>query len=271
MLPTIYIFSIEVNTYGICSAIGILLMGLVACLLSKKRDIPFEETLIGTIFSLIGALIGAHLLFGITNTKYIINTFSDFINSKSDFSQLLNDLALCFGGMVFYGGLLGAFAFGAIYCKIRKLNIGDFSDCFAPAVPLFHVFGRIGCFLSGCCYGIESDFGFTATDSIVESCNNVNRFPVQLLESSLNLIIFFILLILFRKGILKRALIFMYLLLYSVVRFFDEFLRADTYRGIWLGLSTSQWISLVLFVISLIILIKYRKNKGKNKIIHNKY
>jgi phosphatidylglycerol:prolipoprotein diacylglycerol transferase len=155
-----------------------------------------------------------------------------------------------------------------IYCKIRHIRVKDFADSFAVGIPLFHAFGRLGCFLSGCCYGIESTFGFTATNALVDSCNNVNRFPVQLLEGGLNIILFVVLLLLFKSENFKGSMIFVYLAGYSIIRFFDEFLRGDIYRGIWLGLSTSQWISVVLFAVSIVVLIRFFKNKQKVEFVY---
>lgn len=267
MFPKINLFSLELSTYGICSAIGILIMGLVAFLLIRKTKICVEDFLIGTIAALVGAFLGAHILYGITNIPYMVNGIQIFINEQKDIMFLFGVIVNGIGGMVFYGGLLGALGAGALYCKLRKISIGDFSDCYAVAIPLFHVFGRLGCFLAGCCYGIESEFGFTATEALVESCNHVNRFPVQLLESGLNLILFAVMLILFSKKVMKSSLIFVYLFLYSIIRFVDEFFRGDIYRGIWLGISTSQWISIVLFIVSGVIIVKHIAGKKNKRIL----
>lgn len=259
MFPSIEIFGIEVSTYGICTSVGLILMFLTAFLLSRRYRILVEDILFGELFSLVGAFIGAHILFALTNADKIYNSLTEFFSKQQPLSRLWDIVNIYMGGMVFYGGLFGGLLFGVLYCKIRKINIENFSDCFAVAIPLFHCFGRLGCFFSGCCYGIESEFGFTATHSTLLSCNYVNRFPVQLLESCVNVIIFAALLLLFQKRILNGRLIYIYLVTYGVARFLIEFLRDDTYRGIYFGLSTSQWISIVVVIISAIILIK--KNK----------
>lgn len=266
MLPTINLFSIEISTYGICTSIGLILMFFTAFLLGRKYKFRFEDILFGELFSLLGAFLGAHILYGFTNADRIFICLEKFFRLNQDIGKLWEIIYLYLGGMVFYGGLLGGLLFGVIYCKIRKIDVGDFSDCFAVAIPLFHSFGRLGCFLSGCCYGIESPFGFTAHSAVVESCNGVNRFPVQLLESGVNLVIFAVLLLLFRKRILSKSLIYLYLVIYGTARFFLEFLRADTYRGIYFGLSTSQWISIALIIVGIIILVK--KNKKSANLIH---
>ncbi len=264
MLPEINIFSLKLSTYGICASIGIVLMLAVAAVLGRKKRIKIEDALFGMLFSLLGAFIGAHILYALTNLSELVEYLGVYFEGNQRDGFLWDVLSTYAGGMVFYGGLIMGLLFGVLYCKFRKLNTGDFADCFAVGIPLFHAFGRIGCFLSGCCYGIESKFGFTATHAIVDSCNNVNRFPVQLLESALNLVIFATLLFLFQKGIMTKKLIFLYLIMYGTVRFFDEFLRADEIRGIYLGLSTSQWISIGLVIISVIILcVKSRRVKIK--------
>ncbi len=262
MLPDFEILSIKISAYGVCVSVGLILMGIVAFLLGRRYKILFEDILFGELFSLIGAFIGAHILYGITYSKEIFNSFSEYFNNQN-FNKLLENLSAYMGGMVFYGGLIGGLLFGMLYCKLRKINLENYSDCFAVSIPLFHAFGRIGCFMSGCCYGIESSFGFTSTNAIVSSCNYVNRFPVQLLESAVNLLIFITLLILFFKRIMSNRLIFVYLIIYGIARFFLEFLRGDEYRGIFLFLSTSQWISLLLIAVSIIILIM--KNNRKKK------
>ncbi len=261
MLPTFKLFSIEFSVYGLLAATGLILMGLLAYWLGKDR-IKLRDIIIGELTALLGAFIGAHLLFAFTNSAEISQSFSDFFSGKSDFGALINDLGIYAGGMVFYGGLIFGLIFGAIYCKIRRIELSAFSDCFAVGIPLFHFFGRMGCFFSGCCYGIESPIGFTFHDAIVHSANGVQRFPVQLLESFLNLIIFSVLILFFQKGIFKGKLILIYLILYSVVRFSDEFLRGDEYREIYFGLSLSQWISIVLLAVSLIIFLISNKKSA---------
>jgi phosphatidylglycerol:prolipoprotein diacylglycerol transferase len=151
-----------------------------------------------------------------------------------------------------------ALLFVYIYTKRQKMDTLLQFDILAVCIPLFHFFGRIGCFLGGCCYGIESEFGFTFTQSPIEFANGVNRFPVQLLEAAVLLIIFLVLLQLFNREIQSGNLILLYFLFYGTARFFIEFLRDDFYRGIWGIFSTSQWISVALVTIAVFLLIARR-------------
>ena len=202
-----------------------------------------------------GIAVGGALLYGITNIKHF--ALLSRVESVKDFFVLCKQI---FGGSVFYGGLIGACLFGWIGVKSLKLDMVLYADLMAVSIPLFHGFGRIGCFLGGCCYGIESDFGFIIYGNpLIPEVNGVRRFPVQLLESGCNFIIFAILLIIFVKiregGKIKGRLLLIYAGLYSITRFFVEYLRGDTIRGFIFGLSTSQLISALIMVTSLIYLL----------------
>ena len=263
MFPDINFFGAPLNLYGLCSSVGLIAMGVLAFILGRRYKILLEDILFGELFMLIGAFIGAHILYGITNIPDIIYYLNLCISEGWEAHYFFDIIFKFMDGMVYYGGLILGMIFGVLYCKFRKLDLGNFSDCFAVGIPLFHAVARLGCFFAGCCYGVESPFGFTAHNAVVESANGVSRFPVQLLESGFNVLIFIALLLLFRKGIMKSHLIYVYLVCYGVVRFFIEFLRGDEYRGFLLFLSTSQWISLVLIAFGLF---KLLKNKSKFKV-----
>lgn len=263
MFPTFELFGRDISMYGVVSLIGIFVCAIYICRSAKKRGYDDNDFIVILLISAIGVLAGSHILYGITRIDLIVKLLSDFGKYVQSFGDFINCMATIFGGSVFYGGLLGGMAAGAIYCKKKKFNISEYSDIIAPGVPLFHFFGRIGCFFGGCCYGIESSFGYTVHgNELLSSVNDVQRFPVQLLEATLNLILFIVLARLLSKGALKGKLFSIYLLCYSVIRFFDEFLRGDTYRGFLFGLSTSQIISITLFVCSLVYLIvKFKKSR----------
>ena len=245
--------------YGVMAVIGLLIAGYFVCHYIKKRKMDDNDAIVCMLIAAIGILIGSHILFAITNVDkwYLINTVHDF-KSFADYA------ALIIGGSVFYGGLIGGVIAGAIYIKVKKLDAETYFDVTAPAIPLFHSIARIGCFLGGCCYGVESDFGFTFSHSLAPGVNGVSRFPVQLLESGLNMILFLVLWQLLRKNKCKGYLFPIYLMSYAVIRFSDEFLRGDAYRGFIFGISTSQFISILLFLGALVyIVIKKQRKKQK--------
>lgn len=242
MFPGFYLFGIYVSSYTVTAIAGAAVAVLFAAAEYKKRRGEFFPILITLLLSSIGVAIGGSLLYAVTNMGYWHLLFE-----ADSFNAFLAAAVRIFGGSVFYGGLIGGIMAGMITVKAKKYPAPDITDCAAPAVALFHSFGRVGCFLGGCCYGVESDFGFIYHNSLIESANGVRRFPVQLFEAGFELIVFIVLWRLLKAGKQKGRLFLLYLIIYPVGRFFLEFLRGDEYRGFIFGLSTSQVISILLF------------------------
>lgn len=188
-----------------------------------------------------GLLLGGHLLYGLLHLPDLL--------AHPSWRSLLDYL----GGSVYYGGLLGAWLGVTWYARqFHPACQTKLQDLYALFTPLFHAFGRVGCFFGGCCYGIPCRFGFTVTGNpLIPELNGVSRFPVQLLEAGCELALFFLLLRLFHIGRRSGRLMLHYLVLYAPLRFGLEFLRGDVARGAWLGLSTSQWLSIPLFLMTL--------------------
>ena len=129
-------------------------------------------------------------------------------------------------------------------------------------MPLFHAFGRIGCFLAGCCYGKK------LSTPIVIGTIEFARIPVQIIESMAEFILFIVLFILSKKN-RDIDLLRIYLVIYAVIRFADEFLRGDKIRGIYGGVSTAQWISLIILFVYGFEYIKGRYSKKVNSAVYN--
>lgn len=266
MFPSFEVLGRTVGSYGLCAIAGLLVCGLVACLLARRYKIAYEDIILLIVVIGVSLLIGGHIMFGITNTNKLIALFGKA--SSYSLKQFFGYLITYFGGMVFYGGFLGACAGLLIYTKYSKVVERKIAfDLFAVSIPLFHVFGRIGCFLSGCCYGMECEFGFIVHgNTLIPEINDVRRLPVPLIEAGCNLLIFLVLLRMFLKKKENGKMIFYYMLIYPVVRFTLEFFRGDAIRGFLFGLSTSQWISIGLFVVAVWKLF-LSKNKGRTKMV----
>lgn len=263
MYPIVTIFGRDIGTYALCAIAGMLLSGWYACRAARARHLDDNEVLILLLVSAVGILLGSHLLYALTNFGPLLAAWQG--SAGQPLLQRLQGLASYVGGSVFYGGLLGGLAAAAIYLRARRLPFAPFADVVAPAIPLFHAFGRIGCFLGGCCYGIPCDFGITYTRALTPEANGVARFPVQLLESALLFLLFFILRALYRRAALRGRLLPLYLGVYAVLRFFLEFLRGDAIRGLYFGLSTSQWISGgILLALAAWALLRRRRIRGKS-------
>lgn len=258
MYPFIEIFGKTIGTYGIATAAGMLVAALVFYFLLREKEVAFEDVVITGLIYAGGAVIGAHIIYGITNTDKIITLFKNIKDyGFIDFVATL--FGNYFGGMVFYGGMLGGLVALLIADKVSQKYFrgADMFDAVAVVIPLFHVFGRIGCFFGGCCYGIPSEFGFTAHgNTLYPSLNDVNRLPIQLIEAGLNLILFFVLLAVYKKKKFPHRMIIVYFFTYPVIRFCDEFFRGDEIRGFFMGLSTSQIISILLFTFAIIVTVK---------------
>ena len=153
------------------------------------------------------------------------------------------------GGFVFYGGLIFGLCSTFIFSKLTKQPISKFSFSI-PVLAFAHAFGRIGCFLAGCCYGSKTDF------LISLSMHGHTRHPVQLYEA---IGLFILALILIKLYLKNKPILGLYFVSYSVLRFSLEFLRGDEIRGLFFGLSTSQIIS--LFIITIYIFFEYFSKK----------
>ncbi len=262
MYPYVHILNKDVPTYGILALVGMLLMGVYVIKLLEKKGYD-EVSLLMCLFSVaLGSFLGAHIVYFFTRFNSFISLLKN-ITVLNSIKKIASALSLLFGGWVFYGGLIGGIIAIIIYCKIHKIKPLEFLNAYAPAIALFHFFGRIGCFLAGCCYGVESHIGFMFHHSEAPLANDVTRFPIQLVESFYCLILFILLDYLYRKTKFKDKTAYLYLILYPIGRFIFEFFRGDTYRGFLWIFSTSQWISIGLFIIGVIGLIRSRKKVSK--------
>ncbi|WP_313131059.1 prolipoprotein diacylglyceryl transferase [Anaerocolumna sp.] len=244
MLPTIEVLGREISLYGLMGVIGIFFGVLAAIYRRKIYHISKEDVIFSSCYAGIGLLLGAKLLF-------IITIMPDLIRNKDLLianPKLL--LHILFGGLVFYGGLIGAFLGFYVYSKQYKINFINLLDLIAPSIPLIHGFGRIGCFTAGCCYGIEYDGLFHVIFRYSQAApNGVALLPIQLISSGINFLGCIVLFIYGRNKRKSGRVIGVYLIFYSIARFNIEFFRGDVVRGVFFGISTSQWISLLLIPI----------------------
>lgn len=261
MIGNFLIFGKEVSSYALCAFVGAMLTGTFAFIMSKRKSLDEVKMTFMLLFSVIGVFIGGHLLYGITNIDKLW-----LFGKIKNFNGFITVFSLVFGGQVFYGGLFGGIAVASIFAKITRLeNFSSYADIMAVGVPFFHFFGRIGCFMGGCCYGIESDFGYTTYNGLISSANGVNRFPVQLFEAGFCLLLSFFMFRLLKSEKLKGRLFYIYLFIYAIGRFILEFFRGDSYRGFLFGLSTSQIISILIIILISVFYIISKKNKSSHK------
>ena len=248
MMPFIKIYQYSIPSYWLMCMLGLLASCILLYARRRRFNIAADDTLHIVLFGVIGAMIGA-------KTLYLITIAPELLRHASEIDWSYRTIELLFsGGYVFYGGLIGGFLAAAVYCCRYRISLRAAADFYAPALPLFHVFGRIGCFLAGCCWGIEAPWGVVYTHSLAAP-NGVPLFPVQLAEAVCNLAICMVLLLRERRLSGRQptgGALLLYAALYACVRFLLEFWRGDAVRGHFLFFSTSQWISVFfLFAIGI--------------------
>lgn len=241
MLPIIYIGSIPIPVYGTLIAFSYIIGTILISHHAKTYGYSKGNVYISSILAAIGMIVGAKLLYFITVIPVFIKNWDAVCSSP------LYAIYYGFSGYVFYGGLLGAAIMIYLYCVQMDFKFLRFMNVITPAIPFIHSIGRIGCFMGGCCYGIEYHGLFSVhfpVNEYVTELSSVPRFPVQLLES-FELFLLFLLFYIYSNHKYQDGFLFgLYLTSYGILRFFNEFLRGDVERGFLMNLSTSQWISI---------------------------
>lgn len=260
MYPIIDFFGFTIYTYSVMAILGFAAVFIFCIIRCRQTGIDLEDTVCMIALAIFGLVIFALILYWMTRIKDIIRLLP-YIFTR--FSYFRSQIGI---GLVFYGGLFGAFVGCIIYGKLLRKDIRDMLQMTVPCIPLFHFFGRLGCFFGGCCHGIENErFGIAYTNS-VSAINGVPYLPIQLYEAIGNLIIFIVLLIRDNKARSCYEPIGIYAVSYGVMRFVLEFFRGDSIRGHLGALSTSQWISIILIPIGIYCLVCPPKKNILNKL-----
>ncbi len=265
MLPSSpYLFTIGsfgVPAMGACILVGAILAVFLSWLLRKKSALDWNDAVVDAIIlAVLLGFIGMKILYWIVDPGVFKTAFADGF-----FKGILN---LLMEGMVFYGGLLGGILGIFIVSRRKKKNFFEFTDLMAPCFCVAHAFGRIGCLLVGCCYGVATgettQFGLCTYDGFcaVKYADGTMRLPVPLMETIFLLLLCVVLVLIFRKEKHLGTTTGWYLVLYAVWRFVIEMFRGDVEeRGGFGGLFTSQWISIAILIAGVVILILSRRWK----------
>lgn len=244
-----YIGSFKIYFYGILMALGMGLGVFIACLNAKKRNLKSNDILILACYVLPLALIGARIY-------YVLFSLHEF----SSFWQVF-DVRL--GGMAIYGGVIGGAIAIGLYCLIHKKNFFAVADVVVPSLVLGQAIGRIGCFFSGCCYGIEVTNPDHMWFPLSTQINGVWHLSTFFYECAWDLLVFAaLMLVLYLARFIKERGIVMslYFILYGIGRAWIEALRGDS---LMLGsIKVSQLLSILLIIfgvalISAIYICKY--------------
>lgn len=243
---------IKLYSYGFLIAIGAFCAFCMGEYRAKKLNLDPDRVWSLGFWCAVGGFLGAKLL-------YLITEWRDLVNGNMTARDILY-------GFVVYGGIIGGIFAGYLYCKVKKLSFLKYFDLVMPSIALAQGFGRIGCFLAGCCYGRETDawYGMEFNHSVYETMQGVKVIPTQLIMSVANFAHFFILAFIAKKVKKDGVVAGCYLLFYSIGRFLIEFLRNDPRGGVGV-LSTSQFISLFIFAAGVIMVLVFGLRKTEEQ------
>jgi phosphatidylglycerol---prolipoprotein diacylglyceryl transferase len=248
-----------VYTYGLLLAAAYLLGLQFAVVRGRKRGLNPNQIMDLGIWIIVSALVGAKLMLVVVERDKF----------GWHWQELLN---LFRSAGVFYGGLIAAVSVALWYMWRHKMPTWTVTDVFAPGIALGHVVGRLGCLFAGCCFGKPTTmpWGITFNDKFAAqnagTTLGIPLHPTQLYEAGAELLILAVLLLTERKGRpFPGRTFWSYMFLYGVSRFAIEFYRGDS-RGtidlLSMSLSTSQFISLLIVPISLVMLVVLGRRTG---------
>jgi phosphatidylglycerol:prolipoprotein diacylglycerol transferase len=243
----------KLPAYGLMVALGYL--AAIYYILSRSSRFNFKKDDLSDLvfYSVLSGMAGAKAFYAATYW----DTFGADFSSRA--AYVLRTFQY---GFVFYGGLLTGAAVFYLTARRRKLNAAAAADLCAPALALGHAFGRVGCFLAGCCHGAPAgNFPFSVVFSnpaceVAPALLGVPLYPTQLLEAAGNLAIFAVLSFTLGRKRPAGSVIALYAALYSVQRFFIEFLRGDDRGALHFGLSPAQLISAAAFAAAIMVFFK---------------
>jgi len=239
---------LEIRYYGIIFVLGFIIAYFLIYHLAKKKDLKLtKDDVADFIFYLIiGTIMGARLFAVI------------FYNLKYYLANPFEIIAIWHGGLSFHGGLVGAALAGYLYCRKKKISFYDLADIVVIPLAFGLFLGRIGNFLNGELVGRITSLPWCVKFKNYDGC----RHPSQLYESLKNLVIFSVLWFIKDRKLKKGILFWSFVLMYSTLRFFIEFVRApDVQIGFILGLTMGQWLNIVMFAVGLYFFVKINKQE----------
>ncbi len=254
------IFGKEIHYYGICIALGFLAATGLMLWKRERAGMTRDQVFDFAMTALLTGIFGARALYVIQNWE-----------THSGIAWIFR---IDQGGLVFYGGFILAITCVMLYAKRKKISIPALLDVTAIGIAVAHAFGRLGCFMQGCCFGKAADGAgvctvrFPLMPSPGRFPRNLHSFdgytlplyPTQLWESAANLLICGLLLLLCKKFRKPGQIAGFYIIIYAVARFVLEFFRGDN-PELLLGLTTSQAIALFLMLPAGAWLLVLAKNK----------
>ncbi|MCD6338293.1 MAG: prolipoprotein diacylglyceryl transferase [Verrucomicrobia bacterium] len=234
--------------YGVMVALGFLAGLWTASRRAPLAGISGEAVADLGFWLVISALLGARLFYVV---EYWQEDFAD--------KPLWQTLNLRAGGLVFYGGLIGGALAVLAYTRLKRLPLWKLADVLAPSVSLGHAFGRIGCFLNGCCYGKACSLPWAVHFPPEHITHGAGVHPTELYEAGANLILYAVLARWFRRRGFDGQVFALYLIGYGGARFVIEFFRGDYERYYLGGWATPGHLVSAIAVACGVVLYRWRR------------
>ena len=247
-----YLGNYPIRWYGVMAALGFLAATFLVNANRKAANLSSDQAANAVFLAMIAGAIGARAF-------YVIQFWRQFADRPLAIFRIDQ------GGLVFYGGFFLAVVTLLIWCRRQKVDFARMLDLCVPALLVGHAFGRVGCFLNGCCFGAPTSLPWGVV--YPENSEPFLRYagqalhPVQLYEVAANLVLAAIFFPLVRKTG-RGVVMSLYLIAYGLLRFLDEFFRGD-HLDRPAGLTPAQWIGLVLIPIGLAALFHFYRHGRK--------
>lgn len=238
---------LSIHTYGFMIALGFIAAMQTIKRLSTRNGLDPEKMLDMTFWSLLIGFVGARIL-------YVWTRLDSFLLDPLSIFRVWE------GGLVFYGGPIAVVPFILWFTRKHKLPLWNVLDASGPTLTIGHMFGRFGCLGAGCCYGkpTGSDWGIRLDSDLVDyTLRGIPLHPTQLYEALGLLLLFVGLIVVERRKAFAGQVALTYFMVYPVLRSIVEIYRGDLIRGFVIDdvLSTSQFISILVFLAALVVLI----------------
>lgn len=237
---------IQIHSYGVMLIVAVV-VGLWWLGLSlRSYGITAVQPLDFALFILIGGIVGARVLFVILNWEQYTGA-------------PLTIFSVWEGGLSYHGGVTGAVASAYLFSRLRGIDFRLLADLGAPATALGYSLARIGCFLNGCCYGDACSpnwpLGMVFPPNTDAGTPQVPIHPTQLYASFASILIFYVLCKVQPHIKARGNLFLLYLVLYSVYRFVNEFFRRGVSAKVFeplAPLTEAQVASIVIGTVALV-------------------
>jgi phosphatidylglycerol:prolipoprotein diacylglycerol transferase len=239
-----------VTWYGIFVASGFLAGLWTASRRALRLRIPPDTIIDLGPWLLVGAIAGARAFF-------VVSYWPEEFAGRPIYEMFMVQR----GGLVYYGGLVGASVAVIIFAWLKKLPLWRLADVLAPSVALGSFFGRWGCLMNGCCYGRPTTMPWGIQFPKGHESYPEYVHPTQIYDSLLNLALYAFLAWLYRRRKFNGQIFGVYLICYAVLRSFVELFRGDyTQEHYWNGMTPAQMVSVGIVAAGILLLwIQWRK------------